>query len=53
MPTGSLPNDDAGGDPMTDPIADLIGDYRAFTALQRERLGGWSRSRKPADQSEF
>ncbi len=23
---------------MTDPIADLIGDYRAFTALQRDRL---------------
>jgi predicted metalloenzyme YecM len=23
---------------MTDPIEDLIGDYRAFTALQRERL---------------
>ena len=23
---------------MTDPIADLIGDYRAFTALQRGRL---------------
>jgi predicted metalloenzyme YecM len=25
---------------MTDPIADLIGDYRAFTALQRDRLAG-------------
>lgn len=24
---------------MTDPIADLIGEYRAFTALQRDRLG--------------
>ena len=23
---------------MADPIADLIGDYRAFTALQRDRL---------------
>ena len=23
---------------MIDPIADLIGDYRAFTALQRDRL---------------
>ncbi len=23
---------------MTDPIVDLIGDYRAFTALQRDRL---------------
>ena len=23
---------------MTDPIADIIGDYRAFTALQRDRL---------------
>ena len=23
---------------MTDPVADLIGDYRAFTALQRDRL---------------
>ena len=23
---------------MTDPIADLLGDYRAFTALQRDRL---------------
>jgi predicted metalloenzyme YecM len=23
---------------MTDPIADVIGDYRAFTALQRDRL---------------
>ena len=23
---------------MTDPIADLIGDYRAFTAMQRDRL---------------
>ncbi len=23
---------------MTDPIADLIGDYCAFTALQRDRL---------------
>src|SRR5678816_1079987 len=23
---------------MTDPIEDLIGDYRAFTALQRDRL---------------
>src|SRR2546422_11208096 len=23
---------------MPDPIADLIGDYRAFTALQRDRL---------------
>jgi hypothetical protein len=23
---------------MSDPIADLIGDYRAFTALQRDRL---------------
>lgn len=23
---------------VTDPIADLIGDYRAFTALQRDRL---------------
>ena len=34
----SGPYDDAGGDPMTDPIADLIGDYRAFTALQRDRL---------------
>jgi predicted metalloenzyme YecM len=33
-----LPYDDAGGDPMTDPIEDLIGDYRAFTALQRDRL---------------
>jgi predicted metalloenzyme YecM len=31
------PFDDAGGDPMTDPIEDLIGDYRAFTALQRDR----------------
>jgi hypothetical protein len=30
--------DDAGGDPMTCPIADFIGDYRAFTALQRDRL---------------
>jgi predicted metalloenzyme YecM len=25
---------------MADPIADLIGDYRAFTALQRDRLAG-------------
>jgi predicted metalloenzyme YecM len=33
-----LPYDQAGGDPMTDPIEDLIGDYRAFTALQRDRL---------------
>jgi len=24
---------------MTDPIEDLIGDYRAFTALQRDRAG--------------
>ena len=23
---------------MTDPIGDLIGDYRAFAALQRDRL---------------
>ena len=23
---------------MTDPIADVIGDYRAFTTLQRDRL---------------
>ena len=23
---------------MTDPIADIIGDYRAFAALQRDRL---------------
>lgn len=23
---------------ITDPIADIIGDYRAFTALQRDRL---------------
>ena len=27
-----------GGNPTTDPIADIIGDYRAFTALQRDRL---------------
>ena len=27
-----------GGDPTTDPIADIIGDYRAVTALQRDRL---------------
>ncbi|MBA2718876.1 MAG: VOC family protein [Chloroflexi bacterium] len=34
------PYDGAGGDPnTTDAIADLIGDYRAFTALQRDRLG--------------
>ena len=32
------PYDNAAGDPMTDPIADFIGDYRAFTALQRDRL---------------
>ena len=31
---------------MTDPIADLIGDYRAFTALQRDRLA--ARGHKPA-----
>ena len=32
------PYDDAGGDLMADPIADHIGDYRVFTALQRDRL---------------
>jgi hypothetical protein len=28
---------------MTDPIADIIGDYRAFAAQQRDRLlvDGW------------
>jgi hypothetical protein len=29
---------------MADPVGDIIGDYRAFAALQRDRLGGAARS---------
>ena len=29
-----------GGRALTDPIADIIGDYRAFVAQQRDRLLG-------------
>ena len=32
---------------MTDPIADIIGDYRAFAALQRDRLAGARHRHRP------
>ena len=36
---------------MSDPIADLIGDYRAFTALQRDRLAARGIDIAPYDLS--
>ena len=36
-----LPKATIGGEPLTDPIADITGDYRAFTALTGSQFDGF------------